>query len=331
MLILDGTFTLTAGGGSDAHVDEATSAKGIKGLVNVTIDGGTITINAADDAIHSNGSLVINAGDINIASGDDGMHADSTLEINGGAVQITESYEGIESALITINDGNISLVASDDGINVAGGVDGSGMTSGMQPGGASQESFVYSGSYYLYINGGYIAVDAAGDGIDVNGAIEMTDGVVLVNGPTENMNGALDSDGGFNISGGFLVAAGSAGMAQAPGQSSSQNSALINFSAAQPAGTIVHIQNSAGEEILTFAPTKQFQSIVFSSVKLVNGETYTVFTGGESTGRVVDNLYPDGTYTPGEQFTSFTISSVVTTIGSSGSGGGGMGRPGRQP
>ena len=35
---------------------------------------------------------------------------------------------------------------------------------------------------------------------------------------------------GFNISGGYLVAAGSAGMAQAPGESSSQYSLLLNLS-----------------------------------------------------------------------------------------------------
>ena len=144
----------------------------------------------------------------------------------------------------------------------------------------------------LYINGGYIWVDADGDGLDINGAIEMTDGVVLVNGPTENMNGALDYDGGFNISGGFLVAVGSAGMAQAPRQISSQNSLLINLSCTTAAGTLIHIQNSAGEDILTFAPTKHYQSIAFSSPELVNGETYTISYGGSSSGSLLGRSIP---------------------------------------
>ncbi len=85
---------------------------------------------------------------------------------------------------------------------------------GGRPGAApGQDVFTYSGDYYLYINGGTIVVNAAGDGVDVNGAIEMTDGLVIVHGPTEQMNGSLDYDGYFNISGGYLVAAGSAGMA----------------------------------------------------------------------------------------------------------------------
>lgn len=72
------------------------------------------------------------------------------------------------------------------------------------------------------IKGGKLTVDARGDGLDSNGSIEMSGGVVIVNGPTENMNGALDYDGSFLISGGTLVAAGSAGMAQEPSVDSSQ-------------------------------------------------------------------------------------------------------------
>jgi hypothetical protein len=36
----------------------------------------------------------------------------------------------------------------------------------------------------VYINGGYLFIDAGGDGLDTNGSFAMTDGVVLVNGPT---------------------------------------------------------------------------------------------------------------------------------------------------
>ena len=268
---------------------------------------------------------MINNGTFNLASGDDGMHADKTLEINNGEFQITQSYEGIESAAITINDGYFQMIASDDGINVAGGNDGSGMGQGMRPGGKpnrgggpGQDTYTSSGSYTLDINGGYIYVDAAGDGIDVNGAITMTGGTVIVNGPTQNMNGALDYDQGFNISGGFLLAVGSAGMAQAPGTSSSQNSILVNFNSAQQAGTLIHIQGSNGEDILTFSPTKVYQSIAFSSADIVTGTTYDMYLGGSSTGTATDGLYEGGTYSSGTQYTSLTISGVVTSVGGGG-------------
>jgi hypothetical protein len=322
VLIAGGEITLTSGGGSNGRVSDTTSAKGIKGVASVAIDGGTLTINSADDALHSNASLVINAGTFVIASGDDGMHTDATLEINGGDIQITESYEGLESAVITINAGNIHIHASDDGINISGGMDSSGMgQGGMRTGGrGAQDTFSYSGSYYLYIHGGYIYVDANGDGLDVNGAIEMSGGVVLVNGPTQQMNGALDYDAGFLMSGGFLVTAGSSGMAMAPGSSSSQYSLLMNLTGTFKAGTLIHIQSSDGEDVLTFAPSKQYQSITFSSPTLVKGATYQVYSGGSSSGTETGGLYQGGTYTPGEEYAKFTVSNVVTTVGSASRG-----------
>jgi hypothetical protein len=341
VMITSGDFIISAGGGSSVRADETTSAKGIKGAVSVNIDGGAFTIDAADDGLHSNGNITVNGGTFTIATADDGMHADSTLVVNAGDVHITKSFEGIESAVITLNGGDIHIVSSDDGINVAGGVDGSGMNPGMRQGGRlaggpgqggrpaggpGQEAFTYTGNYYLYINGGYVAIEASGDGIDANGVVEMTDGVILVNGPTETMNGALDHMA-FTMTGGYLVAAGSSQMAMAPGQNSSQYSVLIYFESTQPAGTLVHIQNSAGEDILTFAPTKEYQSIAFSSADLVNGETYTIYIGGNSTGTVTDSLVQDGTYIPGTAYTSFTVSGVVTTVGSGGGGGGRFQRP----
>lgn len=314
--ITDGAITLASGGGSNGVIAEDVSAKGIKASASITINGGTLSIDSADDAINSNGSVVINGGVFAVTTGDDGVHGDATLDINGGEINITQSYEGIESAIITINAGNIHIVASDDGLNVAGGTDSSGFAGGPGQGGKpGHESFGASSDYWLYMNGGYVAIVAAGDGVDVNGSIVMTNGTILVHGPTENMNGALDYDGSFNITGGLFVAAGSAGMSQAPDQSSSQYSVLINFDSPLPTGTLIRVQSSNGNEILTFAPIKQYQSIVVSSPELVNGATYEVYTGGSSSGAVNDGLYQDGTYSTGSQYTSFTISNIVTQLG----------------
>jgi hypothetical protein len=324
VLVGDGQLTLSSGGGSNSPIDESTSAKGIKAAVSVTIDGGIFAIDAADDAIHANDSITINGGDFTLASGDDGMHADSTLTINDGEIRITQSYEGIESAVITIDGGAIDIMASDDGVNVAGGNDGSGTAAGMQPGGRpgrggpGMDAFTFTGHTYLYINGGTMMVEATGDGIDVNGAIEMTGGLVVVNGPTQQMNSALDYDASFTISGGLLAAAGSAGMAQAPGEASSQLSLLLNFPSALPAGTIIHIQTSTGDELLTFAPLKPFQSIAFSSAALAKGMAVEIYYDGSAAGASLGGLYLDGAYTPGTQVASFTLANVVTRVGNSG-------------
>jgi len=338
LLVSGGDITVSSGGGSvnasqradwgtwgqgnsAVEPDAAISAKGLKAGVDLTIENGTITIDSSDDAIHSNDRMTVNGGTIVIASGDDGLHADATLLINGGELAITKSYEGIESAAITINDGAIRVVSSDDGINTAGGADGSAL--GGRPG---RNTFSDSGDYSLTITGGYVAVDALGDGIDSNGPIDMSDGVVLINGPTGNMNGALDYMGSFTITGGLLVAAGSSGMAQAPSESSTQHSVIVNFPSVMAAGTLVHMEAAVGQGVLTFAPVKDYQSIVVSSPELANGETYAIYVGGSSTGVVADSLYTGGSYAAGTRVTDLTISSIVTGVGNY--GGFMRGRPG---
>ncbi|QYE96436.1 carbohydrate-binding domain-containing protein [Paraclostridium sordellii] len=291
---------------------DSTSAKGIKATSNITISGGNINIDSSDDSIHSNDNIVINGGKIKASSGDDGVHADTKIEINGGYIDITKSYEGIESQSITINYGNINVVASDDGINAGGGNDNS-STSG-RPG---ENNFNSSSKCEIAINGGYIVVDARGDGIDANGSITITDGTTIVNGPENNGNGALDYDGSCNISGGILIAAGSQGMAQSPSLTSSQNSVNVALSS-QQANTIIHIEDEKENEVITFAPSKQYQSVVVSSPELKKGSTYTVSYGGISTGKAKDGLYTGGKYSGGEKSTSFTVSESVTNLGSAG-------------
>jgi len=306
-----GTIAITSGGGSNNSA--ADSAKGLKAGIDVTIAGGIINIDAADDAIHSNSSITINGGDIVVASADDAVHSEDTLVINSGNLTILKSYEGLESDIIIINDGTIHLVASDDGINV---------TSGDMSGGESAVS-----GKYLEINGGYVVVDAGGDGLDSNGSGTLNGGIVLVNGPTENRNGALDVNGILEINGGFLVAVGSAGMAQSPGTASTQYSVLVTLPSAQAAGSMIHIESESGAEVLTFVVTKSFETAVFSSPALENGATYLVYTGGSSTGTATDGLYVDCTYTAGMQAASFTISSMVTGESTGMGGQRGGGRP----
>ena len=341
LTVSGGEITIITGGGSvsssgsawggrgmEGNPNEITeSAKGLKAGTDLTIMDGVIQIDSLDDALHSNDSITIDGGDILLASGDDGIHADVALTINGGDLNITQSYEGLESVVITINDGTIHLTASDDGINASSGNGGG--EAGAQPVRGQGPGGLESGDNYLYINGGYIFVDANGDGIDANGPIEMTAGTVIVNGPTNDGNGPLDYLGTFNITGGYLVAVGSSGMAQAPSTTSTQYSVMYNYASAQAAGTIVHIETESGQDVLTFVPTKTYQSVVLSSPELENGETYVVYSGGSSSGTVTDGLYSGGTYTGGTQVASFTITGMVTGAGSS--TGGFRGAPGGRP
>lgn len=121
-------------------------------------------------------------------------------------------------------------------------------------------------------------------------------------------------------------------MAQSPSATSTQYSIMYNFDTMQVAGTLIHIQTESGEELVTFAPAKEFQSVVISSPQIANGATYTVFTGGSPSGNAVDGLYSGSAYLGGTQVASFTIASIVTTAGAVGGfGPGGFGPAGGGP
>lgn len=293
--------------------EESTSAKAIKAGVNIITEGGTFNIDSYEDAFHSNNNLVINSGDFNISAGDDGIHSDSTLTINNGNINITKAYEGIEGETITINDGEVTLVSSDDGLNASGGNDDSGIDAGAAQGGPAGGQGDSADSGIININGGKINVNANGDGIDSNGSVYMKGGTAIVNGPTNDGNGPLDYNGTYEATGGVLIAAGSAGMAQAPSTSSTQNSIKVTL-ASQTANTLIRIESEDGEEIVTFAPSKQYSSFVVSSAKIKTGSTYKVYVGGSSTGTPVNGLYSGGIYTKGQEIGSAAISATVTDI-----------------
>ena len=300
LLIKNGNYTIKTGNGSTNNSKKDTwgnwgktdstdtkSAKGLKACNNIVIEDGTFNLNTSDDSIHSNNYIGISNGTYSISSGDDGIHADNEIIIEGGSIDIKESYEGIEAAKITIYNGDISVVVSDDGINVAGG-DGS---SYDRPG-----SNNFSGTTgTLKINGGNIVVNASGDGLDANGNIYITGGNTIIYGPTDNGNGALDYDGVLEITDGSLIASGSSGMAQMPGEDSSINSVMINFNQTITSDKVVTIKNSSDEEIINYKADKSYTNLVISNDKLSNGD-YTIY---------IDN----------EKYDTFTTSGIITKVG----------------
>lgn len=306
------------GGYTTSTQTDSVSAKAVKAQGELVINGGTFSIDSADDAIHSDTAVVIESGTIAIASGDDGIHADDSLTVKNGVINIKQCYEGLESMKLTIAGGTIDITADDDGLNAAGGNDSSSL--GGRPG---QNSFSSSSDQYLKISGGCINIDADGDGIDINGSVTMSAGTLTVNGPLSDGNGALDYDTGFQMTGGTIAAAGSAGMAMAPDTTSSIYSVLINFDSALAVGTTVRIADESGKTVIAFTPDKRFQSLAVSCAALKNGQTYTVYTGGTVSGANAQGLSLGGTASGGTKAETFTVESVVTTLGNSGMNPGG--------
>ena len=131
--ITDGAYDLLAGGGSvNGESQSSTSWGGFRGgpMETVSSAGETSESSTSMKGLKAVSSLVISGGTFAIATGDDAFHADETLTVTGGAIDISESYEGLEALHLDIQGGEIALVSRDDGLNAAGGTDGSGSTGG---------------------------------------------------------------------------------------------------------------------------------------------------------------------------------------------------------
>lgn len=293
--------TAPATGTAAATAEDTPSAKGFKAGREMILNEGSFDIDSSDDALHSNGKLIVTGGTYAISSGDDGLHADGDLTITGGILLVAKSYEGIEGNTITITGGIIEVTARDDGLNVAGGNDGSAFG---RPG---QNSFTEASTErYLRISGGEIKVDAAGDGLDSNGDLFIEGGTITISGPVNNGNAALDYDGKATISGGVLMGTGSSGMAQGFSEESSQYSLLHIFPTTVAAGSEVSLTDVNDRVILKWTANKEFSAVQLSSPNLVPGGTYTL--------------------TAGPLVETVTLSSVATANGGMGSGmGGGKG------
>ena len=199
------------GGNESSNKEKAeSSAKGIKASEDVVISGGTIYTETYDDSLHgnaesddekilldngnyANGNVTISGGVLKLNASDDGIHADGTLDISGGNILVRgdhqdttgESYEGIEGNIINISGGDITVFASDDGVN-------------------AQTS--------INISGGRLDVTVSPngdkDGIDSNGTITITGGIVITRGPNSNNMSPIDADGTISVNGGTLVVIG---------------------------------------------------------------------------------------------------------------------------
>lgn len=275
--------------------EETTSMKGIKASGAMLISDGTFTINSADDAVHSNTCVTVNGGSFDIASGDDAFHADEALTVSAGTINISECYEGLEALDLSIEDGDITLTATDDGLNAAGGMDQSGTEGGRDgmfgnvgdgtgadgnTGANPDTGGMASSDGSITISGGILDITASGDGIDANGYIEISGGYITVEGPTQGDTATLDYDTTATIIGGTFIGTGASGMAQTfsdPGQG------VIAVSVGeQSAGTAVTILDKNGDEIISFEPELSFAVVIISSPDIESGETYTLTVGNQS-------------------------------------------------
>ncbi len=257
---------MAGSGNSASSTSDTESKKGVKAGGNIDIQGGELSVTSADDSVHSNANVTVSGGQLSLSSCDDGIHSDETLTISGGTITISKSYEGLEGKNIEISGGVVDVKAADDGLNAAGGDNGS--------------VFGFDSStndYYISISGGEITVDALGDGVDSNGTITQNGGVLTVFGPTNSGNGALDYQKSYTIGGGTLIALGARGMAQAP---SALSQPCISIYSEVSAGSEIEVRASDGNVILSVTTPKNCGSLIFSDPNFKSGENYDILANG---------------------------------------------------
>ncbi len=188
-----GSLTITANG-KNGIKSGATTVE--EGEASLTICELTLTIHApVNDAVNAEQTLNVESGTLTIAAADDALHSDLVLNIGaegteGPAIIITQCYEGIEGAELNIYSGDISITASDDCLNAA-------------------NSDLGNYAFTMNISGGTIvAYSASGDGFDSNGDLTISGGSVTVWTANTADNQPLDADGTITVSGGTVLAAG---------------------------------------------------------------------------------------------------------------------------
>lgn len=362
LTVTGGVISIISGGGSanaqqktdnmrdwwdfdnSASDDNSASCKGLKAGKALVISGGSITIDAQDDALHTDGDMTISGGECILSTGDDGAHAALSLTVLGGKIAVLTSYEGLEANQITLADGELDITATDDGINANGGSDGfsGGFGGGMGGsfGGRRNDTNNHSGDMtppdgnapsgnpptmpgqdaadstttddttdkqpVLLITGGKITVNADGDGLDSNGNLRVEGGDITINGPANGGNGALDIG---TENGGAGVIAG--GTLIALGTSSMAE----NFGSTSTQCAFLVTMNSfgAGE---TITITDSQGNVLYTGVTVKSANS-VVFSSAD--------LVVGETYTVTIGSTSATVTQSSTVVGNS-NGFGGFGR-----
>ena len=200
-VVLCGSGSLTLNANGKNGIKSGTTDSETAQDASLTVRELTLTINApVNDAVNAEQLLNVESGTITIDAADDALHCDLVMNIgadgtDGPTITITNAYEGLEAATLNIASGNIDITCSDDCLNAA-------------------SSLLTDYDFEMNISGGTIrAYTTAGDGFDSNGTMTISGGDVEVWTANTADNQPLDADGTITITGGTVLAAGgSSGM-----------------------------------------------------------------------------------------------------------------------
>lgn len=331
--ISGGTINITTGGGNSVSHSDDESRKGIKANTYLNITGGDITIDSADDCIHSNWDVTITGGKMTLSTGDDGVHADRvlTLGTEGGSdedytINISTSYEGIEGSLINIFSGTTYLFATDDGVNAAGDYKYNSDGEDITPSSVSIEPMAGPGANSGNQGGNPPGGPGntgggTGDRGPGGGSEDSPYGLLVIKGGrtyVEAEGDGLDSNGDAEMSGGIVLVngptSGANGVFDKDGTFTVSGGTLIGAGTREMseeptvtgqayvlknngsgnAGNPVSVTTDSGD--IKFIPKTSWQWIFITAPEMTSGKTYTLNTNADSTGEQVFGRTVGGTF-----------------------------------
>lgn len=335
---------------NSASDDNSASCKGLKAGKALVISGGSITIDAQDDALHTDGDMTISGGECILSTGDDGAHAALSLTVLDGKITVLTSYEGLEANQITLADGELDITASDDGINANGGSDGFSGGFGGGFGGRRSDMNSQSGDMTPPDNSnmqtppdgnapsgnpptmpGQDAADSTttDDTADKQPVLLITGGKITVNADGDG----LDSNGNLRVEGGDITINGPANGGNGALDIGTENGG----SGVIAGGTLIALGTSSMAE--NFDSTSTQCAFLVTMNSFGAGETITITDSQGTvlyTGVTVKSansvVFSSPDLTVGETYTvtigsiSATVTQSSTVVGNSNVFGGGFGR-----
>lgn len=335
---------------NSASDDNSASCKGLKAGKALVISGGSITIDAQDDALHTDGDMTISGGECILSTGDDGAHAALSLTVLDGKITVLTSYEGLEANQITLAGGELDITASDDGINANGGSDGFSGGFGGGFGGRRSDMNSQSGDMTPPDNSnmqtppdgnapsgnpptmpGQDAADSTttDDTTDKQPVLLITGGKITVNADGDG----LDSNGDLRVEGGDITINGPSNGGNGALDIGTENGGVGVIAG----GTLIALGTSSMTE--NFGSTSTQCAFLVTMNSFGAGETITItdsqgnvlYTGVtvKSANSVVfssPDLVVGETYTVTIGSTSATVTQSSTVVGNSNGFGGGFGR-----
>ena len=149
---------------------------------------------------------------------------------------------------------------------------------GGMPGGGGGGTFEVVDAA-INVSGGNITVNAEGDGIDSNGVTTLSGGTLIVNGPSQGGNAALDTNGDLLLNGATVLSGSTADMFEAPSTNSTSGYLKLTNSSGFEQGSTVQVADSSGKVVANYKVTKSnVQLVLVSSSSIVKGQSYTAYT-----------------------------------------------------